>query len=85
MQAGCCEADTRCALLALACPPLPVGPADATGSPIWLWPPTDTGQDMCQIVVKKKKKVNKLLLRNNNLNGCKGAVCEFLSPLLAAT
>lgn len=71
VQAGCCSADTRCALSALACPPLPVGPAGATGSPVWLWPPTDIGQhkDHCS--------------NDNNLNGFKGAVCYFYSPVLS--
>lgn len=39
-QARCCATNTRCAPAALSCPPLPAGPADATGSPVWQWPPT---------------------------------------------
>lgn len=39
-QAGCCVTDTRCVPAIPSCPPLPAGPADATGSPVWRWPPT---------------------------------------------
>lgn len=39
-QAGCCVTDTRCVPATPSCPPLPAGPADATGSPVWRWPPT---------------------------------------------
>ena len=39
-EAGCCVTDTRCVPAVLSCLPLPAEPADATGSPVWQWPPT---------------------------------------------
>lgn len=38
--AGCCVTDTYCVPAIPSCPLLPVGPVDATGSPVWQWPPT---------------------------------------------